>query len=257
MELFYREYGQGPVIIILHGLLGISDNWVSFARRISEEGYKVFIPDQRNHGQSPQNPAFNYYALSDDLAEFIDKHSISQPLLMGHSMGGKVVMRYTLENPDKVKKLVVVDTSLRSYNRSNYHRDLIDAMLSVNLETISSRQEVDKQLLAKVPDERLRQFLLKNLYWKDRDQLGWRLNLQAIGDNLDSMYDGVFYSGRYEGPSLFIKGGKSDYITEQDYPAIKSSFPLSQIKTIPEGTHWVHADAPVVFYKLVKNFISS
>ncbi|NTV83856.1 MAG: alpha/beta fold hydrolase [Bacteroidales bacterium] len=257
MELFYREYGEGIPVIILHGLLGISDNWVGFSRRLAEEGFKVFIPDQRNHGQSPQHPVLNYYALVDDLSEFIESHHLIKPIILGHSMGGKVAMRYTLEHPGSVDRLIVVDTSLRTYVRFNYHLKLIDAMLSVDFNHTGSRQEVEDRLYEKIKDDRLVQFLMKNLFWKEKGKLGWRPNLQAISYHVDSMYDGVFYSTKFDKPVLFVRGGKSDYILEEDIPAIYQNFPHAIIKTLENGTHWVHADEPEEFYKLVTEFLKS
>lgn len=257
MELFYREYGEGQPIIILHGLLGISDNWVGIARKIAEEGYRVLIPDQRNHGQSPQHPVFNYYALTDDISEFIETKGLVKPIILGHSMGGKVAMRYTLENPNSVSRIIIVDTSLRTYVRFDYHLKLIDAMVSVDFSRSGSRQEVAKALSEKIRDERLVQFLLKNLYWKEKNLLAWRPNLQAISYHIEAMYDGVFYSTRFEKPALFIRGGKSDYILEEDYTAIYQNFPHAVITTIKNGTHWVHADEPEEFYRLLVGFLKS
>jgi len=257
MELFYREYGEGRPVVILHGLLGISDNWVGISRKLAAEGYRVFIPDQRNHGQSPQHPVLNYYALTDDLVEFIESKKIIKPIILGHSMGGKVAMRYTLENPGKVEKLVIVDTSLRTYVRFNYHLNLIDAMLSVDFNETGTRQEVENQLSKKVSDERLVQFLMKNLYWKEKGRLGWRPNLQAISFHVDAMYDGVFYSTRFEEPALFVRGGRSDYILAEDYHGIYLNFPHARIVTIESGTHWVHADEPDEFYRLLLEFLKS
>ena len=257
MDLFYREYGEGKPVIILHGLLGISDNWVAVSRKLAEKGYRVLIPDQRNHGQSPHHPVLNYYALTDDLSEFIESKKLVMPVILGHSMGGKVAMRYTLENPNSVDRLIIVDTSLRTYVRFNYHLKLIDAMLSVDFSKAGSRQEVETLLSEKVRDERLVQFLMKNLYWKEKRRLGWRPNLQAISNHVDMMYDGIFYSTRFEKPALFIRGGKSDYILEEDYPAIYKNFPQAVIKTIENGTHWVHADEPEEFYSLLVKFLKS
>jgi len=257
MDLFYREYGEGQPIVILHGLLGISDNWVGIARKIAEEGYRVLIPDQRNHGQSPQHPVFNYYALTDDISEFIETKSLDKPIILGHSMGGKVAMRYTLENPNSVSRIIIVDTSLRTYGRFDYHLKLIDAMLSVDFSRSGSRQEVEIVLSEKIRDERLVQFLLKNLYWKEKNLLAWRPNLQAISYHIEAMYDGVFYSTRFEKPALFIRGGKSDYILEEDYTAIYQNFPHAVITTIKNGTHWVHADEPEEFYRLLVGFLKS
>ena len=146
MELFFRSYGSGRPIIILHGILGISDNWVTFGKKLAEQGYHVIIPDQRNHGHSPHSQAFNYYALVDDLAEFIDNLGLQNPLLMGHSMGGKVVMRYTLENPDLVSGVILVDVSLRTYVTHTYHQQLIQTMMDADLDGSKNRQDVEKQL---------------------------------------------------------------------------------------------------------------
>ena len=255
MQLFHRAYGEGRPFIILHGILGISDNWVSFARRMAENDFRVIIPDQRNHGRSPHHYAFNYYALVDDLAEFIEENNIENPVIMGHSMGGKVAMRYALENPALVERLIVVDTSPRTYFRADHHQKLIDAMLAVNFNEVSTRQEVEDILARQIGNERIRLFLMKNLYRKEKNKLGWRSNLAAIGDNLDSIYDGVFYTTRYNKPALFIRGGKSDYILDDDFPAIYENFPFAEIQTIDEGTHWVHADAPEEFYEKVSSFL--
>ena len=256
MKLFYREYGQGKPLIILHGLLGLADNWVTFARRISPHGIHCFIPDQRNHGHSPHHSVMNYYALTDDIAEFIYDHNLEQPCIMGHSMGGKVAMRYTLENPEKVNRLVVVDTSLRTYVNFEYHRNLIDSMLSINFESVRSRAEVQKILSSGIKDKRLVLFLLKNLFWKGKNKLGWRLNLNAISENLEDMYDGVFFSTRFEFPSLFVRGGGSNYILEQDLPEIYNHFTDARVETIDKSSHWVHADAPDEFFNLVKDFLT-
>jgi pimeloyl-ACP methyl ester carboxylesterase len=255
VELFFRQYGQGKPLVILHGLLGISDNWVTFARRISMLGYQVIIPDQRNHGHSPHHPIFNYYALVDDLVEFLEHHNISHPVILGHSMGGKVAMRYTLEYPDSVDRIVVVDTSLRTYVRFNYHLRLIDAMQSLDFDIIRTRQEAEEKLMEKLNDQRMQQFLLKNLYWKEKHRLGWRPNLQAIAYHVDSMYDGVFYSTRFSGPALFVRGGKSDYVLEEDFQSIYTNFPMAVIATIEQGSHWVHADEPEEFYRITSEFL--
>ncbi len=255
MDLFYRKYGEGKPLIILHGVLGISDNWVTYGRRMADKGYEVYIPDQRNHGHSPHHKTFNYYAMVDDLGELIDEHELRSPIIMGHSMGGKVAMRYALENPEVVKALIVVDTSLRTYMRFGYHRSLIDAMLSVDFEKAENRSDVEEQLKGSIKDLRIRQFLLKNLYWKEKDRLDWRLNLEAIRENLEAMYDGVFYSTRFDNPALFIRGGKSDYILDEDIPPIRKNFPDAKIARIDNGTHWVHADEPDEFFEITSRFL--
>ena len=255
MELFYREYGHGMPFIILHGILGISDNWVSFGKRISQKGFRVIIPDQRNHGHSQHHNVFNYYALVDDLVELIERLGLEKPVILGHSMGGKVAMRYTLENPSITQKLIIVDTSLRTYTRFNYHRTYIDAMLSIDFEKVRTRVETEEILTAKIQEDRVRQFLLKNLYWKDKHHLGWRPNLKAIWDNIDAMYDGVFYSTVYKGDALFVRGARSDYVLDDDWPVIQRNFPNARLKTIENGSHWVHADEPERFFAMVNDFL--
>lgn len=256
MNLQFKKYGSGRPLIILHGIFGISDNWVSFGKRIAELGFEVYILDQRNHGRSPHHYAFTYYALVDDLVEFIEQQNIEMPIILGHSMGGKVAMRYTLENPDDVSALIVVDTSMRTYISHTHHRNLIDAMKSVDFSKVTSRQEVVDHMNGFIESKRIVQFLVKNLFWKEKDILAWRINLEAIDLNMDSMYDGVFYSTVFDNPTLFIRGGKSDYIIEEDIPAMKKNFNNMDLATIAEGTHWVHADAPEEFYEHVSQFLT-
>jgi pimeloyl-ACP methyl ester carboxylesterase len=255
MKLNFRTYGEGKPMLILHGIFGISDNWVTFGKRVAELGYKVYILDQRNHGKSPHHDVFNYYALTEDLVEFAEQQKIEKPIILGHSMGGKVAMRYTLENPEDVRALIIVDTSMRTYVSHTHHRALIDAMKSVDFDKIESRGDVEDHLSKQISSKRIVQFLIKNLFWKEKDRLDWRINLEAIDLNLDAMYDGVFYSTIFKKPALFVRGGQSNYIIEEDIPDIKKNFPNMDLATIDEGTHWVHADDPEAFYKHVSDFL--
>ena len=255
MNLHYRKYGAGQPLIILHGIFGISDNWVSFGKAVADLGFEVFILDQRNHGQSPHHYAFNYYALTEDLLEFIEQQQIQDPIILGHSMGGKVAMRFTLEYPEEVKALIVVDTSMRTYVSHTQHRMLIDAMKAIDFKEVSARSDVQEQLEAKISSKRIVQFLMKNLFWTEKDLLSWRINLEAIDLNLDRMYDGVFYSTVFDKTALFVRGGNSDYIIEEDIPVIKQNFPNMDLATIDGGTHWVHADAPEEFNGIVSEFL--
>ena len=258
MELFYRKFGDegDQPLIILHGLFGISDNWVTFARRIAMEGFEVFIPDQRNHGQSPHSGNFNYLALTDDLFEFIDEHEIEQPMLLGHSMGGKVAMRFTLENPDMVEKLVVVDIGTKAYPPRTQHKQIIKAMRQVDLENVKNRRQVEEQLGRFISEQRIRQFILKNLYRTAQNHFEWRLNIDGIETNLDDMFDAIQTGQTFEKPTLFIKGGASDYILLEDFDAMRKNFPYAEIVTIAGASHWVHVEAPERFYQLTYGFLS-
>jgi len=254
MKLFYREFGQGQPAIILHGLFGQSDNWVTVSRRIADQ-FHVYIPDQRNHGQSPHTSLHSFPAMADDLAEFIDEHNIENPILIGHSMGGKVAMTYALENPDKVKKLVIIDISPRKYPERITHTQVISQMMSIDLEKVSTRGEVEKILDSKISDARIRMFIMKNLYYKIHGKLAWRLNLDTINQSMDLLFDGIRSENQYYRPVLFIRGGNSDYVPDEDLPLIKSLFPDAIIKTISGASHWVHADAPEELCFLLSGFL--
>lgn len=257
MQLFYRTYGKGTPFIILHGLFGISDNWVTFAKKIAELGYQVFVIDQRNHGQSPHSPNFNYLALVDDLFEFIDEHELENAVILGHSMGGKVAMRFALENPDYLSKLIVVDISLRHYPPRDYHLKVIRAMKKVDFSIVKDRPEVEAILAEDIESPRIRQFIMKNLYRKEKDVLAWRMCLDAIANNLDAMFDGIEPERPLNKPTLLVRGGKSDYVLDSDIEPIEKAFPQALIKTIPNATHWVHAEEPALFYKYVVDFLEA
>ena len=253
MKLFYRQFGKGRPVVILHGLFGLSDNWVTFGRQLSEH-YAVYIPDLRNHGQSPHSNVFDFPSLENDLLEMVEENGLEHIYLLGHSLGGKTAMFFALHHPELVNKLVVVDISLRKSQPSREHQQLLNAMMSVDLRAAKSRSEVDLQLQTMVKSKKLRQFLLKNVYWRDKNSLDWRLNLKAISDNILSVFEGVDVSGSYPGPALFIRGGLSDYVLDADIDELKMKFPGGEMKTIAMASHWVHADAPGEFSFLVKNF---
>ncbi|MCX6305199.1 MAG: alpha/beta fold hydrolase [Bacteroidetes bacterium] len=254
MKLFCRRFGTGQPVVILHGLFGLSDNWVSFGRQLGDH-YSVYIPDLRNHGQSPHSKVFDFPSLEDDLVELVEENELESIFLVGHSLGGKTAMFFALHHPALVKKLVVVDISLRKSPPNREHQLLLNAMMAVDFGAATSRSDVDKQLHATVKSSKLRQFLLKNVYWRDRHSLGWRLNLQAINENLLSVFEGVSVPGSYPGPTLFIRGGLSDYVAETDIGDLKIKFPGAEVKTIANASHWVHADAPGEFYDIVKDFL--
>lgn len=258
MELFFRKFGHegDQPLIVLHGLFGVSDNWVTFARRIAMEEFEVFIPDQRNHGQSSGSGNFNYLALTDDLFEFIDKHEIEQPMLLGHSMGGKVVMHFSLENPELVKKLVVVDISLKAYSPRTQHKQIIKAIRQVDLAGVKNRRQVEDQLVKIIPEQRIRQFVLKNLHRSTQNHFEWRLNIDGIETNLDDMFDAIQTKETFKKPALFIKGGASNYILLEDFDSIRENFPHAEIVTIAGTSHWVHVETPERFYQLTHGFLT-
>lgn len=243
MKLFYRHFGEGQPVIILHGVFGISDNWVTIGRRLAEK-FEVFILDQRNHGQSPHSDTFNYFSMVEDLYEFIVDHQLINPILIGHSMGGKVAMNFALEHPHRVDKLIVVDMSVRHYPPRQQHMDVLNAMMSIDFDENSTREEVEKIITPIVKSRKISQFVLKNLYRIGKSRLAWRINVEAIYNSLENVFEGVETPYTSDIQALFIKGGASDYIVEEDYKLISNKFPNAQFTTIQKASHWVHADAP-------------
>ncbi|MEI8203065.1 MAG: alpha/beta fold hydrolase [Bacteroidota bacterium] len=243
MQLFYRQYGQEEnPIIILHGLLGISDNWVSFAKSLSPNE-NIIIPDLRNHGQSPHSKVHNYDAMVDDVIELMDVLKIEKANIIGHSMGGKVAMKLAFLYPERLRKLMVVDISPRSYKHYMEHQSLIEAMLSLDFDEIATREQAESFLSKFIPEKRLLLFISKNLYWIKPNRLGWRLNLHSLYENLPFIYEEITSNFASKIPALFVKGGLSSYITPEDIPLLEKLFTHLEIKTIDKAGHWVHADA--------------
>jgi esterase len=254
MKLFVRRMGQGNPVVILHGLLGLSDNWITFARELSRD-FEVFLPDLRNHGQSPHSHAFNFRVLADDLFELIQDQSLQGISLIGHSLGGKIAMLFALNHPELVSKLVVVDIALREYSPSSEHRMLIEAMIAVDLSRCRSRSDVDHQLEPRVHSLKLRQFLLKNIYWKDKETLAWRINLPVLLETLPGLFKGIPPEGEFKKPVLLVRGELSEYVHDDDLPEMKKKFPGASVLTIENASHWVHADAPGIFNDRVHEFL--
>ena len=222
MQLFYRTYGNGQPLIILHGLYGMSDNWVTHAKMLAEN-FKVYIPDMRNHGQSGHSDIFNYNVMADDIATFIDEHQIKHPIIIGHSMGGKIAMKFALDYPEMLAKLVVIDMSMRQYTQSDFNYQIIYALMAIDFSGTPSRKVIEDQLDHTIQNQRIRMFLMKNLYWSTNRTLAWRFNLKAIFDNMDAVFEGILSSKQYNKPSLFIRGGESDYVTQDDFVQIQKN----------------------------------
>ena len=253
MLLNYKEYGSGEPIIVLHGLLGMLDNWHSFSKLLAEN-YWVISVDQRNHGKSFHSEDFNYQLLSDDLFQFLEEMHIPKCHLLGHSMGGKTAMQFALDHPDMVKKLVVVDISPKAYPGS--HHDIFEALLSLELDKMETRQEADRQLAQLIQEEDIRLFLMKNLTRRKEGGYELKINLPVLHKHYEDVLAAVSGDHPYDGPALFIRGGRSRHMQPGDEVLIKQLFPAAVIETIGHAGHWVHAEAPGELLALVKNFLS-
>lgn len=251
MKLNFKKLGQGRPLIILHGLLGMLDNWQSMGKILSER-FEVVLADARNHGHSPHSDIFSYEAMAEDVLELMDSNSLETAVIIGHSMGGKTAMKFAQRYPGRVEKLIVVDISPKQY--SDHHNKIFEALHAADPGRLKSRKEVEAVLAVTIPENHILQFLLKNLYWKEPGQLSWRFNLDAIAENLERVGEAT-QDGIFNKPSLFLRGEKSDYVPEKDFEMIKTFFPLSGIKTIPGAGHWIHAEQPGLFVEAVREFL--
>lgn len=251
MQLNFKKVGEGEPLVILHGLFGSLDNWLSLAKKLGEH-FEVFIVDARNHGQSPHSDVFNYDVMADDLYEFLMLHNIVDPIILGHSMGGKTAMQFAMNYPNQLSKLIVVDIAPKSY--PVHHTTILEGLLVLNLEVINTRKGADEELSKFIDDFSTRQFLLKNLYWVEKDKLAWRFNLSAINDKIEIIGQGLENIEVFEKPTLFIRGEKSNYITQNDFDIIKKIFPNAKIKTMNTG-HWIHAENPIEFLQILTSFL--
>jgi len=252
MELFFREAGAGYPIIILHGLFGSSDNWLTVTKKVAER-YKVVLPDQRNHGQSGHSEEFTYESMAADLKSFIEQQRIEQPVVMGHSMGGKVAMKFALTYPDMPKKLIVVDIAPRYY--PIHHGKILEGLNAINLDNLRNRKDAEIALGQYEPRKPVVQFLLKNLYRNEHGGFSWRINLPIITQKIENVGEKIEASDAVNLPTLFVGGAQSDYITDDDHEEIRHLFPQAQIKAIPDAGHWVHAEQPNRFLKAIFDFI--
>jgi esterase len=251
MELNFKKVGQGEPLVILHGLFGSLDNWMALAKKLGEH-FEVFIVDARNHGQSPHNKEFNYDVMADDLYGFLIENQIIDPIILGHSMGGKTAMQFAMNYPNKLTKLIVADIAPKAY--PVHHTGILDGMLSIDLNVINTRKDADEELSKYIDDLSTRQFLLKNLYWIEKEKLAWRFNLLVVNENIEIIGKGLENIEIFEKPTLFIRGEKSNYITKNDFESINQIFPNSEIKTMNTG-HWLHAENPDEFMRIVNSFL--
>jgi len=254
MPLNYKKLGTGQPLIIIHGLFGSLDNWMTFAKTMSEN-HEVYLIDARNHGQSRHSYVFNIQVMADDLKEFIDENQLINSIILGHSMGGKIAMQFAINYPSKIDKLIVVDIAPKAY--PVHHELIIEGLQALDFNVIKTRNAADEKLSAYIPEFSVRQFLLKNLYWKEKEQLGFRFNLEVIAKNIHHVGEALVTNGKsFNNPTLFVRGDKSNYILDSDMDEIQKIFPNSNLITIKDSGHWIHAEQPEAFLSMIKKFIS-
>jgi esterase len=253
MKLFSRELGQGDPIVVLHGLFGSSDNWLTQAKLLGNH-YKVYSVDLRNHGQSPHSDEFDYRVMVEDLNEFFDTKGLQNAVVIGHSMGGKAAMNFALAYPHKLSKLVVVDIAPKSYNLEHY--TIAEGLKAIPVDKITSRNEAEEVLAMHVPEPDVRQFLLKNLQRKATGGFSWKINLPVISSKLANVGLDLQFTGKFEKPTLFIRGSRSKYIDDSDQKRIMEIFPKAKVISMETG-HWVQAEKPQEFAETVVEWLGS
>ena len=231
----------------------MGDNWKTLAKQFSESNYQVHLVDQRNHGRSFHSEDFDYELMADDLKAYCEAHNLNDIILLGHSMGGKTAMLFSALYPELLKKLIVADISPRYY--PVHHDTILEGLSSLDFSEIKSRGEADKALSNYIKDQGIRMFLLKNLYWVEKGQLGLRINLPVLKDNVAEVGEALPIHATFEKDTLFLRGDRSEYIGEQDEAIIHRHFPNSEIVTISNAGHWLHAENPEDFYQAVINFL--
>jgi len=254
MLLHSNIIGEGNPFIILHGFLGMGDNWKTLAKRFSEQGYQVHLVDQRNHGRSFHCDSFSYEVMVEDLKKYCDNYKLDDIVLLGHSMGGKTAMQFAAVYPEMVSKLIVADISPKFYPL--HHQEILKALSALDFSMVKTRKVADDVLSKYIQNTGIRQFLAKNLYWKFQDELALRINLPVLIENIEEVGKALGENCKYEGDTLFLSGEKSNYIEESDKVLIHKHFPKANIITISRAGHWLHAENPVDFYNEALNFIS-
>ena len=253
MKLFSKKYGdKGQDLIVIHGLFGMRDNWNTLGKKFSKY-CRVHLIDLRNHGRSPHSDEFSYEVMCGDVLEYMEDNNIINPIILGHSLGGKVAMKFAFLYPDKIEKMIVADMAPRRYD-TDFHQDLLSTLYKLHLEDFEKREEIDRVLSETYEDKGMRLFLLKNLYRKENKEFAWRFNIEVLLEKVSNIQEADFVKGVCKIPTHFIRGGNSNYITTEDEFIINKHFSDFSIATIDGVGHWVHAESPERFYDEVMGF---
>ena len=253
MKLHANIIGEGKPFIILHGFLGMGDNWKTLAKKYSEKGYQVHLVDQRNHGRSPHSDKFSYELMSADLFEYCTDHQLTNIVLLGHSMGGKTAMDFACRYSDIVEKLLIADIAPKYY--APHHQTILESLHALDFTKITSRNDAEAILKNYIQEPGTRLFLLKNLYRKEKTSFGLRIHLDALTTKVSEIGKALDNELSFSKPTLFLRGSKSDYILDTDGILINKHFPNNELKTVSNASHWLHAENPEEFFTYSSDFI--
>jgi pimeloyl-ACP methyl ester carboxylesterase len=251
--LHSRIEGQGKPLLIIHGFLGMSDNWKTFGALYAAEGFQVHLLDLRNHGKSFHSDDFSYEIMAQDVLEYCQVHQLKKVSIIGHSMGGKVAMLLATIHPELIDKLIVADIGPKYY--APHHQDILAGLNAVDFSTKPDRAQVEEMLYPYIPDFGTRQFLMKSLYWIEPGQLAYRFNLPVFNAKIKVIGTALPEEAHFENPTLFMRGGNSNYILDSDLTEIKKHFPNFELATIPNVGHWLHAENPKMFFEITAQFL--
>ena len=250
--LYYQEFGSGPTLIFIHGLFGSSDNFRTIAKKLSN--YRCILVDQRNHGNSFHSKSINYTLMAHDLALLLQKLNIEKTIIIGHSLGGKTAIMFTLLFPEKVSQLIVVDMPPTSIEPT--HESIFESILKLDLSLYKTRQECDMALKKNIPNNQLRLFLLKNIS-PEKNHLSWKCNFKYLRENYHALCEAIPLPKEIKTKTFFLKGGLSNYINIKNESLIKHHFKNLTIDSIQNAGHWPHASHPDEFTNKLLTFINN
>jgi len=251
--IYSKIEGSGKPLLILHGFLGMSDNWKTMGTQFAANGFEVHLLDLRNHGRSFHSDEFSYEIMVQDLYDYCQANNLEKVNIIGHSMGGKTAMLFAATHPERIEKLIVADIGPKFYPQ--HHQTILEGLNAVDFSKKPSRNEVEEILSQYITDFGTRQFLMKSLYWQEPGQLAFRFNLSVFNKKIDEIGKALPENAIFNKPTLFIRGGNSNYILDEDFQNIQQHFPDSRIETIPNVGHWLHAENPKLFYEITSSFL--
>ena len=256
MVLYAKVLGEGNPLIVLPGLLGMSDNWLTFSKQMANK-FKLYLLDLRNHGRSFHSEVFNYTVMAADIQRFIQHNKLQTPIILGHSMGGKVAMQFAQHYPQHVSKLIVVDITPAPYSSEQRFGKIFNKLKTLVLKDMSTRAEIESFVANFFPDKLFRQFLMKNIYRTDQGNFAWRFNLSVIANHMQEVGKPIDFKAPCQIPTLFVRGSDADYVHAENLKLVDTLFTNYILKTIPDAGHWVHYDQPALFCKVVEAFLSN
>jgi esterase len=253
VELAFESLGEGPPVVILHGLFGAGRNWTQMAQSLAAH-YRVILPDARNHGASAWAESMSYPEMAQDVVALIEREGLQQPFVVGHSMGGKTAMALALAQPQAIAGLAVIDIAPKAY--ADQFSTYVAAMRSLDVAAATSRRELQQALATQLGPNAPVDFLLQNLR-RQGERFDWRMNLMATSMCMADLcgFPQALQQGRYDGPALFVHGADSDYVPPDAVPSIQALFPQAELVSIPDAGHWVHADQPAALLCALQDWL--